>query len=188
MHFLFFIRRHNIYIYIYINRALCDSWAQESVKPTGQALIKRKFGGKSFQYKNTLGLCYTLLKYIMVEIPPTEWHTSEKECFLSYSWDYHGWLCCILFCDWSKVSTNHNLTSLYWLSQCDRTVSIACIHENQMYLFGQVSPMPPYSKKKQFTRLNSVKIIINVGEWGGELRDSRLEVRMKNHMSEVAIT
>ena len=33
----------------------------------------------------------------------SESHTSEKECFLSYSW-----LCCILVCDWSKVSTNHN--------------------------------------------------------------------------------
>ena len=41
----------------------------------------------------------------------------------------------------------------------------ACV----LFVFGrrsperldEVSPMPPYSKKKQFTRLNSVKIIIN---------------------------
>ena len=33
--------------------------------------------------------------------------SSEKQCFLSYSWN-HNSSCCILVCDLSKVSTNHN--------------------------------------------------------------------------------
>ncbi len=34
---------------------------------------------EKFPIQNMPGLCYTLLKYIMAEIPPTESHTSGKK-------------------------------------------------------------------------------------------------------------
>ncbi len=142
-------------------------WARVSLSQADRADLDKALKGENFEEKfpiqNMPGLCYTLLKYIMAEIPPTESHTSEKKVVFHY--DVHelntgGYV--YYSATGRRCLHYYNLTSLCWLSQSvwQTRVSKRACKSVKCTCLGKF-PMPPYSKKKQFTRPNSVKIIIN---------------------------
>ena len=93
------------------------------ISQADRADLDKALKGENFEEKfpiqNMPGLCYTLLKYIMAEIPPTESHTSgEKKVVFHY--DVHelntgGYV--YYSATGRRCLHYYNLTSLCWLSQ-----------------------------------------------------------------------
>ena len=103
------------------------------------------------------------------EVSPTwsrnspESHTSEKECVFFIFIRLTRMV--VLYTSLRLVEgvyTNHNTTSLYsgWASVTEPCLQ-ACMSLNWRTCWDKSSPKPSYSKKKQYTRLNSEKNIIN---------------------------
>ena len=92
----------------------------------------------------------------VVEIPPNHIRQKKNVFFHVYDFNSGGCVVCILGCDWSKVSTNHNELvwvdddlHVWWTSQCDRIVSRS-VHVNRTYLFGQkFAPCHPIRRRNK---------------------------------------
>ena len=170
MHFLFFIWRHKC---IHTERererrpgrlfVTLGTGISQADRADLDKALKGENSEENFPIQNMPGLCYTLLKYIMAEIPPTKSHTSGKKVVFHY--DVHelntgGYI--YYSATGRRCLHYYNLTSLCWLSQSvwQTRVSKRACKSVKCTCLGKF-PMPPYSKKKQFTRPNSVKIIIN---------------------------
>ena len=179
MHFLFFIWRHKC---IHTERereregerereregpeGFLWFWARVSVKPTGQTLTKpsrAKILRKSFQYKTCLDFVILCWNILWLKFPRLNHIHQKKKVVFHY--DVHelntgGYI--YYSATGRRCLHYYNLTSLCWLSQSvwQTRVSKRACKSVKCTCLGKF-PMPPYSKKKQFTRPKSVKIIIN---------------------------